>query len=285
MGHQSDARCNQALSPHQTSTLQCEDRGVNEVDRLGAAAHSGDWSQMRVCVVGRGRMGRALVASLREAGFAVQDPIGRERIGDTDADLVLLAVPDAALHEVAQAVPRGRLVAHLSGAMTLDVLAPHECFSMHPLLTVTGETDRFHGAYAAVSGSSDRAVQCAQRLASVLGMTAMTVAAQDRGAYHAAATIASNFLVTLEGFAEQLAATAGVDRAALVPLVRAAVQNWATQGAPAALTGPIARGDEATIVKQRAAVAERLPQQLALFDTLVTATRTLSADAASQGAA
>ncbi len=86
--------------------------------------------------------------------------------------------------------------------------------------------------------------------------------------------------MTLEGAAERLAATAGVDRAALVPLVRAAVENWAQRGAAAALTGPIARGDEATVARQRAAVAERAPDLLELFDALAGATRRLAAEAA-----
>ena len=86
-------------------------------------------------------------------------------------------------------------------------------------------------------------------------MRATRVAGEDRAAYHAAASIASNFLVTLEGAAERLAATAGVDRALLAPLVRAAVENWAARGAEDALTGPIARGDEETVARQRAAVS------------------------------
>ena len=63
-------------------------------------------------------------------------------------------------------------------------------------------------------------------------MSPFEVADEDRAAYHAAASIASNFLVTLEGAAEQLAASAGVPRAALVPLVRASVENWAAARAP-----------------------------------------------------
>jgi predicted short-subunit dehydrogenase-like oxidoreductase (DUF2520 family) len=107
-------------------------------------------------------------------------------------------------------------------------------------------------------------------------MTPTRVADADRAAYHAAASIASNFLVTLEGAAERLAATAGVDRALLAPLVRAAVDNWAARGAAAALTGPIARGDEDTVARQRAAVADRTPELLPLFDALADATRALA---------
>jgi predicted short-subunit dehydrogenase-like oxidoreductase (DUF2520 family) len=89
-------------------------------------------------------------------------------------------------------------------------------------------------------------------------MDSFEVADEDRAAYHAAASIAANFLVTLEGAAERLAATAGVPRAALAPLVRAAVDNWAALGARDALTGPIVRGDAGTVRKHLGT----LPQEL-----------------------
>ena len=102
-----------------------------------------------------------------------------------------------------------------------------------------------------------------------------------RAAYHAAASIASNFLVTLEDAAERVAAGAGLDpadaRELLAPLVRSTVENWAARGPERALTGPIARGDEATVANQRAAVAEAAPELLALFDELVERTRALAA--------
>jgi predicted short-subunit dehydrogenase-like oxidoreductase (DUF2520 family) len=107
-------------------------------------------------------------------------------------------------------------------------------------------------------------------------MRPMRVAPEDRAAYHAAASIASNFLVTLEAAAERLAGTAGVDRAALAPLVRAAVDTWVELGGERALTGPIVRGDEATVERQRAALLERTPELAPLFDALADATRTLA---------
>src|SRR5439155_20442984 len=75
----------------------------------------------------------------------------------------------------------------------------------------------FAGATAAIAGSSDRALGLARSLAERLGMRPVEVADGDRAAYHAAASIAANFVVTLEGAAERLAATAGLDRAAPVP--------------------------------------------------------------------
>ena len=112
-------------------------------------------------------------------------------------------------------------------------------------------------------------------LAHALAMDVVHVSPEDRPAYHAAASIASNFLVTLEAAAERLAASAGVSRQMLAPLVRATVENWAALGPAQALTGPVARGDEATVARQREAVAERTPELTPLFDSLTAATRDL----------
>jgi predicted short-subunit dehydrogenase-like oxidoreductase (DUF2520 family) len=215
-------------------------------------------------------MGSALTAAL-----SLGEPLGRGADA-AHADVVLLAVPDGEIAAAAAAVAPGRLVGHLSGATTLAPLAPHEAFSLHPLMTVTGATTSFAGATAAIAGSTDRARGTARALAEHLGLRAVEVADADRAAYHAAASIAANFLVTLEGAAERLAATAGVDREALAPLARAALENWAAVGAERALTGPIARGDEQTVERQRDAVAERCPELLPLFDALAQATRDLA---------
>jgi predicted short-subunit dehydrogenase-like oxidoreductase (DUF2520 family) len=231
---------------------------------------------MRIQIVGRGRMGTALAEALRAAGADLL-PLGGRGVSGSDADVVLLAVPDAAIAEAAAVVEPGRLVGHLSGATGLGVLHPHEAFSLHPLLTVTGAGGAFAGAHAAIDGSSERALEAALELARLLGMQSFRVADEDRAAYHAAASAASNYLVVLEGFAERLAESAGVPREALVPLAQAALRNWAELGAAAALTGPIARGDEATVAAQRDAVADRLPQRLELFDALADAARELAA--------
>lgn len=239
---------------------------------------------LKIQVVGRGRMGAALDKALRSgaagregAAIPVTEmmPLGGRGSDGALAEVVLLAVPDAEIAHAAAYIVPGRLVGHLSGMTTLKALEPHEAFSLHPLLSVTGHTS-FAGAYAAIAGTSDRALQTARDLAVQLGMTPFRVADGDRAAYHAAASIASNYLVTLEGVAERLAQTAGVPRAALVPLVEASLRNWAVGGAAAALTGPVVRGDDETVQAQRSAVAERLPEQLKLFDALTEATRKLA---------
>ena len=111
------------------------------------------------------------------------------------------------------------------------------------------------------------------------------MSADDRALYHAAATAASNFLVTVEGLAERLGDAVGLDRGALAPLVRATVENWAARGARGALTGPIARGDEDTVARQRSAVAASAPDLLALWDALTAGIRQLASPAeAGEGA-
>jgi predicted short-subunit dehydrogenase-like oxidoreductase (DUF2520 family) len=239
-------------------------------------------ARLRCAIVGAGRLGRALAAGLRDAGMPVDGPLGRGADG-SNADVVLLCVPDGEIAAAAAAITRcpdggGPLVGHCSGATTLDPLAPHEAFSLHPLMTVPADGGaRLAGACAAVAGSTPRARGVAHRLALHLGLTPIDVPDEDRAAYHAAASIASNFLVTIEAAAEQLAASAGVERAALVPLVRATVESWASLGPEQALTGPIARGDHETVSRQRQAIQERAPNLLPLYDALAEATRSLAA--------
>ncbi|MBB4664010.1 DUF2520 domain-containing protein [Conexibacter arvalis] len=237
-----------------------------------------DLTRLRCAIVGAGRLGRALAPALRDAGIAVEGPLGRGADGG-EADIVLLCVPDGEIAAAAAAIaPRpGRLVGHCSGALTLEPLGDHEGFSLHPLMSVPLDgASRLAGAAAAVAGATDRARAVATALAFRVGLTPVAVADEDRAAYHAAASIASNFLVTLQAAAEQMAASAGIERAALVPLVRAALENWAAIGPERALTGPLVRGDEETVARQRAAVAERAPELLELFDALADATRELA---------
>jgi predicted short-subunit dehydrogenase-like oxidoreductase (DUF2520 family) len=236
-----------------------------------------------IAIVGRGRMGSALAAALRESGADVRGPLGR---GERPADvgLVLLCVPDREIAAAAALVADGPIVGHVSASAPLDLLAPHERFSLHPLLSVVGSGAPFAGAYCAIDASSPAALDAARSLAEMLGMHVKVVAREQRALYHAAASVASNFLITLEGAAERLASLVGLEREALVPLVRASVDNWARQGARAALTGPIARGDVATATRQREAVADAAPELLPLWDALAMATRELAVAPATDAA-
>ena len=236
-----------------------------------------------LAVVGDGRLGRALASAFRAAGLDVQGPLGRGADG-SGAGVVLLCVPDSEIAGAAALVVDGPLVGHCSGATGLDPLAPHEAFSLHPLMTVTHAGADFRGAGAAIAGATARARETATELAETLGLRPVEVAEEDRVAYHAAASMASNFLIALSAAAERVAETAGVERELLVPLVRATVENWSALGAPGALTGPVARGDEETVEAHRAAVAERTPELLALFDAFLDVTRRLSRQAEAQPA-
>jgi predicted short-subunit dehydrogenase-like oxidoreductase (DUF2520 family) len=242
---------------------------MRELDRIASES-----TLERCAIVGAGRLGHALATALRDAGLEVEGPLGRG--ARPQAPVVLLTVPDGEIRAAAEATP-ARLIGHCSGATTLEVFGDREGFSLHPLMTVPEHGASFAGAGCAVAGTSDRALEVARGLAAALRMTAVEVPDEDRAAYHAAASIAANFLVTLEGAAERLAATAGVPRELLVPLARAALENWAANGAEQALTGPVARGDEATIAHQREAIEQRAPDLLDAFDALVAASRVLAA--------
>jgi predicted short-subunit dehydrogenase-like oxidoreductase (DUF2520 family) len=221
-----------------------------------------------VAIVGAGRLGTALADTLRTAGVQVAGPLRRGEAPPPQASVVLLCVPDHAIAEAAAALPPGPLVGHCSGATDLTVLGDHLAFSMHPLMTVPAQgCPDFAGVTCAVSGDPIGA-----DLARQLGMRPIEIADADRPAYHAAAAMASNFLVTLENAAARLGATAGLSREDLLPLIRASVENWAELG-PDALTGPIVRGDVETIAKHRLALAERTADLLNVYDAMVEATR------------
>ena len=247
---------------------------------LERAAASYSALPRRIALVGRGRLGSTLARALGAAGLEVVGPLGRDEVPDRPVDAVLLCVPDAAIPEAAAAVAGAApLVGHTSGATPLSALAGAgaEAFGLHPLQTFTAGGGVLDGVGAAIAGSTPRALACADALARCLGIRPFEIADSDRPAYHAAASIASNFLVTLEAAAEQVAARVGVDRERLAPLVRQTVENWAALGPERALTGPVSRGDEATVARQRQAIEAEAPELLPLWDELVAATRQLSA--------
>lgn len=226
-------------------------------------------------IVGGGRLGAALTAALTTAGVAVVGPVRRnEPIG---GDLVLFAVPDREIAAAVTGAPAGAIVGHTAGALTLEVLGAREAFSFHPLMTALGGRAQFKGASAAVAGSTPRALGIARAIATRLSMEPLEIPESRRATYHAAASIAANFLVTLESMAERVGVEGGLERRHLLPLARAALENWGTLG-PVALTGPIARGDGETVARQRAAVAQAVPELLAAWDAMAAATVELARD-------
>ena len=219
-----------------------------------------------VRVVGTGRAGSAIAARLGERGLAVTS--GREALAD--ADLVLLAVPDGAIPGVAQQVPIGPWVAHVSGATSLRALDPHvRRFSVHPLQTLTRDRgpEQLDGAWAAVTAEADEARGVARWLAEALGLHPFDLADADKPLYHAGAAMASNFLVTLHAAAARLLEESHAPPEALLPLMTRTIENGFV------LTGPIARGDWSTVEAHLRALEERAPDLVPLYQALAEATR------------
>jgi predicted short-subunit dehydrogenase-like oxidoreductase (DUF2520 family) len=213
-----------------------------------------------VRVVGHGRVGAAVHARLLERGVPVRTD---------DADLVLLCVPDAAIKEVARAVVPGPWIAHVSGATSLQALDPHSRrFSVHPLQTFTRARgpEQLDGAWGAVTAESADARTRAIWLAELLGLRPFDLRDESRVLYHAGAAIASNYLVTLYRSAAQLLEIAGAPPEALVPLMRRTIENGFE------LTGPIARGDWATVEAHVAEIGAHAPELVPMYRALAEVT-------------
>jgi predicted short-subunit dehydrogenase-like oxidoreductase (DUF2520 family) len=218
----------------------------------------------RIHVIGSGRVGSAVAARLGERGVAV-DP--------DDAELVLLCVPDGAIASVAAEVPVGPWVAHVSGATPLAALAPHERrFSMHPLQTFTRSrgAEQLDGAWAAVTAETEDARATGRWLAETLGLRPFDLSDSARTLYHAGAVFGSNYIVTLQRAASLLFEAAGAPPEALEPLMRRTIENGFE------LTGPISRGDWATVAAHREAIAASRPELDHLYETLAGATLALA---------
>ena len=235
-------------------------------------------------IVGRGRVGGSIGRAATLAGIEIRTA-GHHDIAEAcaGARAVLLCVPDGAIAAVAQEVPEGpAFVGHVSGAGTLNLLAEASvkgarAFSLHPLQSFADAETPVEGTPAAIAGGDQEARDFARGLAQILGMRPFEVAEGDRAAYHAAAAIASNLLVALEESAAELLARLGADdaRELLGPLVLRTAANWVERG-PRALTGPIARGDQVTIDGHRAALTERAPELLPLYDALTERARAVA---------
>lgn len=249
------------------SSAAAEARGVEPSDRL---------SHLSIDVIGPGRAGTTLALGLDAAGHDVSRPLARGEAPRPGLDLILLCVPDSSIAELDSALDPSLTVGHCCGAHGARILDRRRGFSLHPLMTLDGDPSALSGAFAAVDGTGPDELALARRLTVDLGMEPLEVAADDRTAYHAAASIASNFLITLEAAAERLAMSAGVPRRALVPLVGRTVANWSRDGGPASLTGPVARGDHGTVALQRREVELRAPELIPLFDSLCEATAELA---------
>lgn len=257
----------------------------------------------RLAVIGPGRMGLALGGALHHAdalerlsffGRTVDPPphplfdpeevdysmgVGRP---PEETTVLILAVPDDALHgvanEVAQAgpAPRACVALHLSGALSTDVLTPlhgagYTVGSLHPLQTVADAwsgVDRLHGCAYAVAGEPG-ALTASRRLVAALDGRALVIPPALRPLYHAAAVFSSNYVLAATAVMARTLAEAGIREedamAAALPLMRGTLDNVEQLGLGSALTGPIARGDVDTV---RLHLSRLSPRERGLYSAL-----------------
>jgi predicted short-subunit dehydrogenase-like oxidoreductase (DUF2520 family) len=222
-----------------------------------------------------------MARALEHAGWTIDGRWGRGddlRGAAEGIDVVVVATPDAVIAEVAGVIePGSAVIAHLAGSLGLDVLEPHapdHRAAVHPLVALPNEEVGARrlaaGATFAIAGHP-----IAEAIVHDLGGRAFVVADADRAAYHAAAVIASNHVVALLGQAERVAASAGVPLAAYLDLVRATIDNVADLGPAAALTGPAARADWATIDRHLAALDALDPTEREAYEAMVGLARRL----------
>jgi predicted short-subunit dehydrogenase-like oxidoreductase (DUF2520 family) len=207
---------------------------------------------------------------------------------------VLIAVPDREIPGVADRlaraipVPDPRVYLHTSGASgaeALAALAGRRTGSLHPLASLPPAGPRtfdLRGTSFAVDGGP-AARRAAQAIARALGGRVLILPGRGRPAYHLAACLASNYVVTLLAEAVEILAAAGVrrDRAlgALLPLVGSTVRNLESARLPFALTGPIARGDAVTLARHAAWLAAHRKGATTLHRALVLRTIRLARSA------
>ena len=242
-----------------------------------------DLGKGTLALVGPGRAGATIALALAARGYRVVGVAGRaldaastlsaaacldaeprftSQVG-RGASLVVVATPDAAIESaaatIAPSLEPDSLVVHLAGSRGLAVfdelrrLRPDvRVAALHPLQSLPSTTaglDRLPGSWAAVAGDPE-----VERIAELLELRPFRVDDDERERYHAAAVVASNHVVALLGQVERLAAAAGVPFEVFAPLVRASVANAFELTPRRALTGPVARGDLATVEGHLAAM-------------------------------
>jgi len=231
---------------------------------------------LRVRIVGPGRAGQSFASAFADKGLDVEllDRTASITSAAHGVDVVLICTPDRTIAEVAEAIDPGpAAVLHCSGATGLVPVRQHERHgSIHPLMALptstVGAARLANSGWFAVAGDP-----VAGELADLLGGRSFVVDDEKRALYHATAAVSANHVVALLAQVERLAAHVGVPVQAFLDMSRACIEDVATQGAAAALTGPAARGDQATLDAHRDALP---PAELPLYDTLVAAAQQLA---------
>jgi len=238
---------------------------------------------MRVAIVGRGRVGRGLARALEAGSWEVIETPGREpeRGRVACADVVVLAVPDGAIAataaRIAGMLAAGAAVFHCAGARGPEDLAACRRAGapvgvMHPLASFAdpARAPGLRGARFVLAGDA-AAVAVAERLARAVGAVPL-VAPVHGPAYHATAALAANGAVALAHAAVPVLEGLGLDRRAaeqaVGALLRSVADNVETLGVPAALTGPMMRGDAETVAAHRHALAGASPEASRAYDAV-----------------
>jgi predicted short-subunit dehydrogenase-like oxidoreductase (DUF2520 family) len=208
---------------------------------------------MDIVIIGSGHAGQSFLRALRSVGHTVS-MVHHEQAPSVKADVIVLAVPDAAIAQVAEQIPAGAgVVVHLCGSRGLSELESHQRVGyMHPLAALVSPeigAARLIGATYSVAGD-----QLVFDLVASLRGRVIEISDPLRARYHAAAAVAANHTVALMAHLEELAVTAGLSLEEYLPLVRNAVDDVARAGARASLTGPASRGDSQTIDAHLAAI-------------------------------
>jgi predicted short-subunit dehydrogenase-like oxidoreductase (DUF2520 family) len=238
----------------------------------------------RIAIVGAGNLAGALAVSLHGAGYVIEQIVSRESAASlrqarrlahevgaaavrsnvvAKSEIVWFCVPDGAITHAAQSLTRaadwkGKVALHSSGALTSDELAVLRergaaVASAHPLMTfVRRSRPPLTGVPFALEGRP-KAVKAARAIVLDLKGQPFAIRKQQKEAYHAWGMFASPLLTALLVAGERVAVAAGVSRKAarerMLPILRQTLANYARLGAPGAFSGPIARGDSATVQK------------------------------------
>jgi len=272
-------------------------------------------AKLSIAIVGCGTVGTALGRLLARAGYTIVGVSARhalsareaaERVGATHysevpwqvtkgAKVVFVTTPDDAIATTCQALSDhggfddGTVVVHCSGALASSVLASAKkgtvsVASLHPLQSFASveQAERLvPGSYCTVEGDP-QALPIVRRLVADLGGRLLEITAEGKTLYHAAAVVASNYLVTLIHVALTFNRTTGMPSdiafEALRPLIQGTLDNIGVKGIPDALTGPIARGDIDTVEAHLQAIEQSVPELRDAYNTLGRLTVDLAKD-------
>jgi predicted short-subunit dehydrogenase-like oxidoreductase (DUF2520 family) len=258
-----------------------------------------------IAIVGCGTVGSAIGKLLSDAGYRISgvatsnletakkaaEATGAENHSDSPSDIaqggdiVFITTPDDLIESMCVEMSeqggfqQGACVIHCSGALSSEILASARACgakvaTLHPLqsfASVDQAVSLLPGSFCTIEGDKD-ALAMVREVAEDLGGIVLEISAKKKTLYHAAAVTASNYLVTLLHLALQLDRAAGLDGETslkgLLPLIKGTLHNIGKKGIPDALTGPIARGDVATVSAHLRAIEKDAPELLLLYRCL-----------------